>query len=393
MPSARIGVAESITRALETGSQPQVLVRTVTGLERLAAAELVAARHRVIDLSKRQLIVVPSNATIITDPPRLADDLFVIKAAVTDPGRTRQALAVAMMAVRRRLRACPAAGESVFAVSASFQGTRNYNRFDVEDLVGEALRELTGTPYHSRRTGTPPPTERVDWRVILDGTTMWIGVRPFDVPLHRRDWRRQTVAGSLHPPVAAAMARLAQIRTGHRVLDPFCGAGTLLREAYNLMPEATYLGIDQAPDAIAAARANAPAHTSTSVHFRQGDARQLSVCVDRIVTNPPWDVRLGIGDIAPYLSQWRRILRPDGRVVAILNQEQAAAMIRDATWRVLDVYDIAVAGQHPRIVVAELRQCSGPAQVSSIVRRAVLQQAEHLVRLRHRSEGGGPERW
>jgi tRNA (guanine6-N2)-methyltransferase len=351
MPSARIGAAESITRALDTGTQPLVLVRTVTGLERLAAAELTAARHRVIDLSKRQLVVVPTSATIITNPPRLADDLFVIQAAVSDPGRTRPALAAAARAVRR---AGPQSSEpgGDFAVSASFQGRRNYNRFDVEDLVGEALHERTGSKYHSRRTGALPPPERVDWRVILDGTTMWIGVRPFDVPLHRRDWRRQTVIGSLHPPVAAAMARLARIRHGHRVLDPFCGAGTLLLEACNLMPRATFLGIDHSQDAIAAARANT--YANASIQWREGDARSgWSYRVDRIVTNPPWDVRLGIGDITPYVSQWRRVLHPQGRVVAILNQEQAATMSGDAAWRVLDVYDVAVAGQHPRIVVAE----------------------------------------
>jgi tRNA (guanine6-N2)-methyltransferase len=346
MPSARLGAAESITRALNVGEQPMVLVRTVTGLERLAAAELVAAHHRVIDLSKRQLIVEPTTATIITNPPRLADDLFVIQAAVVDPGRTRPALAAAVAAVQRQLRSCPS---DRFAVSASFQGRRNYNRFDVEDFIGEALQQRSGSRYHSRRNGTPPPVERVDWRVVLDGTTMWVGVRPFDVPLHRREWRRQTVTGSLHPPVAAAMARLARIQDGHRVLDPFCGAGTLLLEAHAIVPRATYLGIDKAT--IAAAHANTPDHAP--VQWRLGDARNLRGQVDRIVTNPPWDIRLGIGDLTPYLNQWRRVLPPDGLVVAILNHEQADRMIADAAWRVREVYDVAVAGQHPRILVAE----------------------------------------
>jgi 23S rRNA G2445 N2-methylase RlmL len=346
MPSARLGAAESITRALSLGEQPVVLVRTVTGLEQFAAAELAAANHRVIDLSKRQLIVEPTSATIVTNPPRLADDLFVVQAAVADPGHTRPALVAAMTAVRRKLCSCP---PGLFAVSASFQGSRNYNRFDVEDLVGEAVQRLTGSRYHSRRGGAPPPVDRVDWRVVLDGTTMWVGVRPFDVPLHRREWRRRTVTGSLHPPVAAAMARLAGIGDGHRVLDPFCGAGTLLLEAHAIAPGATYLGIDRSADAIAAVHANTP---GTSVQCRTGDARSLPGRVDRILTNPPWDIRIAIGDLTPYLNCWRRALHDDGRVVTILNQEQAASLIGDPAWRVLQVYEVAVAGQHPRIVVA-----------------------------------------
>ncbi|HET6988192.1 MAG TPA: hypothetical protein VFI00_16325 [Kribbella sp.] len=76
--------------------------------------------------------------------------------------------------------------------------------------------------------------------------------------------------------------------------------------------------------------------------------------MDRIVTNPPWGVRLRLGDITPYLRQWRRVLSPGGRVVAILNHEQATRVAGDAAWRVVDAYDVAVAGQHPRIVVAEV---------------------------------------
>jgi hypothetical protein len=41
----------------------------------------------------------------------------------------------------------------------------------------------------------------------------------------------------------------------------------------------------------------------------------------------------------------------DGRLVAIVNPEQAAQFGRG--WRVDAVYEVAVAGQHPRIVVAE----------------------------------------
>jgi tRNA (guanine6-N2)-methyltransferase len=180
--------------------------------------------------------------------------------------------------------------------------------------------------------------------VVLDGKTMWVGVRPYDVPLHRRTWRQRTVVGSLHPPVAAAMARLARIEPGMRVLDPFCGAGTLLVEAHALEPAASYWGIDRRPEAVAAARAN-----STAVQVQLGDAARVSGPVDRIVTNPPWGVRLAVGDLTPYWRVWRRVLAPDGVAVALLSQEQAALL--ETSWTVQAAYDVSVAGRHPRIVV------------------------------------------
>jgi 23S rRNA G2445 N2-methylase RlmL len=313
-------------------------------LERLTAEEVVAAGHRVVDESKRQ-VVVESDA-IVGSPPRLADDLFVVHGAVTDPGRTKDALVAAVRALE-----VPPAESGAFAVSASFVGVRNYNRFDIEDFVGAQL----GGRYYSRRQGVAPPAERSEWRVVLDGKTMWLGLRPYAVPLHRRPWRTRTVRGSLHPPVAAAMARLAGIAPGQHVLDPFCGAGTLLLEAHAVEPQASYVGSDRDSAALAAARENAAGAAGirrardAAITWRRGDAARLSATADRIITNPPWDVRLSIGDLTPYIRQWRRAL--DGRLVAILTPHQAAQL--DRGWRVLARYDLAVAGQHPRIVVAE----------------------------------------
>ncbi|MFK4088912.1 TRM11 family SAM-dependent methyltransferase [Kribbella sp. NPDC020789] len=307
----------------------------------MAADEIAAAGHRVVDVSKRQLLVEASDE-LVRRPPRLADDLFLVRDAVPDPGRTKDGLRATVLTAQ-------AAG--AFAVSASFVGERNFTRYDVEDQVGAAL----GGAYYSRRNGRPP-ARRADWRVVLDGKTMWVAERPYDVPLHRRAWRQQTVVGSLHPPVAAAMARLAAIEPGMRVLDPFCGAGTVLLEAHELEPRASYLGIDRRTEAIAAAHTNAETHGGEllGVRFRVGDAGRVSGWVDRIVTNPPWGVRLAVGDLTPYVRAWRRVLRPGGLVVAILDQEQTWA-----GWEVRASYDVSVAGRHPRIVVLGLRDNGG----------------------------------
>jgi hypothetical protein len=155
-----------------------VLVRTVTGLEHLAAEELTAAGHRVVEIGKRQLVVDPTSDSLTKSPPRLADDLFVVYAVTPDPGRAKAGVGAA---VRASVQDAPV-DRGAFAVSASFQGTRNFNRYDVEDLVGERLARLTGGRYHSRRHGIAPPDERSEWRVVLDGKTMWIGLRPYAVP-------------------------------------------------------------------------------------------------------------------------------------------------------------------------------------------------------------------
>ncbi|WP_062355135.1 RNA methyltransferase [Herbidospora yilanensis] len=297
----------------------EFLVRTVTGLEDLTAAEITEAGHRVVDVTKRQLVVEAAGPVVT----RLADDLFAVRASVPDPGRTRDGLRQAVA----RLTARVAHGGPI-SVTASFTGSRNFSRFDVEDAVGARL----GEPYFSRRHGTPPPPGTTDLRVTLDGKAMWLGVRPHPAPLHRRAWRRATVVGSLHPPVAAAMARLAGIRPGHVVFDPCCGAGTLLIEARIQVPGARYHGTDIDPAAIRAARINDP-----------GIAwRTEAVEPDRILANPPWGVRLP-ADAVPSAG-WPEA----GRLVAILGEGQRL----DRRWTTVGEHALTVAGRHPRIVVA-----------------------------------------
>ncbi|WP_433345421.1 TRM11 family SAM-dependent methyltransferase [Microtetraspora malaysiensis] len=82
-------------------------------------------------------------------------------------------------------------------------------------------------------------------------------LRIADRPLHRRQYRQRTIPGSLHPPLAAAMARMADIRPGHTVVDPCCGAGTLLLEAATQQPRARVYGFDLNVSALRASRENA----------------------------------------------------------------------------------------------------------------------------------------
>ncbi|WP_448810538.1 TRM11 family SAM-dependent methyltransferase [Agromyces bauzanensis] len=319
MPAIRPAAAWSydLARPNAGAAHPSILVRTVHGLEQLTATDLIRNGHRIAEVSKRQLVVESRNDSMLTDPPRTADDLFVLIASAPDPGRSKfglSSLAAALdhadlsaipPGLLRRMRPHP---PHAFSVSASFTGKRNFSRYDLEDAVGDVLARRFGAAHHSRRFGVAPPPETIDWRVTADGTTLRLGLRPFDAPLHRRAWRRKTVAGSIHPPVAAAMAELAQLRPGLRVLDPCCGAGTLLIEAAHVRPDCTYVGGDHDDEAVRIATVNALEHPD--IGWRVGDAGALpeaTSSVDRIISNPPWGAQVPAPrGLAPLLDEWRR---------------------------------------------------------------------------------------
>lgn len=271
---------------------------------------------------------------------RTADDVFLLAGQCADPGTAKQgATALARLADiadlerltrSRQSHGGPGALTGV-EVSASFLGRRNFNRYDVEDAVGRVLARRLGVGYHSRRAGTAPPPGHSGWRVTLDGTRATLMLRVADRPLHRRDYKRRSVPGTLHPPLAAAMARMADIHPGHTVLDPCCGAGTLLAEAGNQQPQARFCGFDLAPQSLHAARENTAVFSSVTpagsrITIGQADAGRLPLpdgSVDRVLSNPPWGGQVAAhGLLAASSSHWwtelRRVLAPDGTAVVLL---------------------------------------------------------------------------
>jgi tRNA (guanine6-N2)-methyltransferase len=239
-----------------------VLARTIRGIEWIARDE-VRSRLGIdrIELGHRELrFWLPE-----FDPAFLelgtVDDVFRILAEVDGVTRGRESLA--------RLVALDLGDARSFDVTASFLGKRNYSRFELEDAVAASVG---GTRV--ARGG------EVSLRIHLVGEVATIAARIAPTPMHRRAYRVATVPGSLHPPLARALALLG----GEPFVDPFCGAGTIPIEGALAGLEARGSDIDRR--AIEAARLNARA-AGMDVPFSIADAKRLGP-VDCIVTNPPW---------------------------------------------------------------------------------------------------------
>jgi len=318
----------------------RLFARTIHGLEHVAAQELRERGCTVLAVSPRQL-VLRGPVSLLDQPPRTVDDLFRLVLAAPDPGPTKPDLVGLSRLLAHTPLDVPAA--RLLSVSASTAGHRTYGRHDVEDTVGAVLASRLGAGYVSIRDGRVPPSGTVDWRVTIDSSGVHIGLRGgARPPLHRRPWKVASVPGTLHPPVAAAMVRLAGVRPGDLVVDPCCGAGTVLVESPG--PGA---GSDIA--GVAAARVNA--HHRQNIAWSTADARRLpypDASVDHIVTNPPWNRQVAAnGTVAEFLREWRRVLRPGGRLTCLAPWPSLPG------FRTLARHPISLFGQHPVITVCE----------------------------------------
>jgi 23S rRNA G2445 N2-methylase RlmL len=241
-----------------------MLARTLRGIEWIARDE-VRTRLGIerIELGHRELrFTLPE---LVPDLLELGtvDDVFVVLAEVDGVTRRRESLA------RFASLSLDLGTETTFDVTASFLGKRNYNRFELED----ALAVSVGAK-RVKRGGA------VSLRVHVVGEVATVATRVADRPLHRRSYRLVTVAGSVHPPLARALALLA----GEPFADPFCGAGTIPIEG--ALAGLRTCGSDIEARAIEAARLNATA-ADVTVPFHVADVAHLGA-TDCVVTNPPW---------------------------------------------------------------------------------------------------------
>ena len=175
----------------------------------------------------------------------------------------------------------------------------------------------------------------IEFWLTIEGTQAICGLRLSDRTMRHRTYKREHRPASLRPVLAAAMARAADIQPGMVILDPMCGAGTLLAEA-RLMVQSNgkgkvlLLGGDVDAEALDCARLNL--RTMGGGTFCRWDARRLPLAersVDRILCNLPFGMAYGVGEnlgqlYAATFMEMKRVLRPNGLGV-VLTSEVAAA--------------------------------------------------------------------
>jgi SAM-dependent methyltransferase len=206
----------------------------------------------------------------------------------------------------------PLAGAMTFRVVARVLQERSFVRTELR-------RQLTDAVARERpRWRFADPAQIEVWIVEYAPGKLLAGLRLSDASMRQHDGRAVEREGALRPTVAAAMVRQAGPPEG-ALLDPCCGAGTILAEA-RARGWAPVHGRDIDPGAVAAARANVP-----DAVVQVGDARRLDLpdgAVGGSVANLPFGRRYTVpGDrdtwLRAVLGELARVTRAGGRVVLL----------------------------------------------------------------------------
>jgi 23S rRNA G2445 N2-methylase RlmL len=243
-------------------------------------------------------------------------------------------------------------GKPTYRLITQMTGEHGYLRRDARAALAEGLAGKFPSSWRPAEENAS-----VEVWLTINGTTAVCGLRLSDRTMRHRPYKMEHLPASLRPTVAAAMVRWAELKPKHVVLDPMCGAGTILAEVLGGARQSGFRaagiwGGDRDPAACRAAGFNL--RRLGRVALARWDATALPLAdasVDRIVCNPPFGKKLSRPEeIEPLyralLRDWNRVLRPRGRAVLLVSD---AAKLNEAAravgWNPIRHLRVRVLGQ------------------------------------------------
>ncbi|NSW58362.1 MAG: methyltransferase [Armatimonadetes bacterium] len=299
-------------------------ITTIPGLSDIAREELLGlapdARITAI-FPDRVVFDLPRDPERLLSL-RLAEDLFVHLGELSGLATDESALITIhdylasldlSEALDHHARIHQPSAPPTFRITATRSGSHSFNSLQ---LAGEAGAGVVA---------------RYGWKANLKHPDVEIGVQLadnhacFGLRLSTDAMaNRSAVSGvaSLRPTVARAMCLLSDPQPGQVVLDPMCGTGTILAERAPGLPQATLIGSDRWPPALASAGQTL---SGAGACLLLADAQYLPLAdasIDRIITNPPWGRRVGSHRqdrrLYPrFLAEAVRVLKSGGLLVVL----------------------------------------------------------------------------
>src|SRR5689334_9355211 len=244
---------------------------TTRGLETISAGELTVLPGVSVDqIAYRRVFATCQGSLSPLLSLRTVDDVFLYLGTWSGIERARESLTTLRMESARldlneALKTCEQVRlirkPPTFSLTANFVGKRNYSTEEIKQACAEGIIERQRWTYSENESHSD-----LNVRVFLEGDTAVVGVRLGARSLSKRAYKQQHVLGSLKPAVAAALLALADLKPALRILDPCCGAGTILIEAKAYGAKAW--GGDINREAVMASRFNAT-QASAMVQFLQ----------------------------------------------------------------------------------------------------------------------------
>ncbi len=244
-----------------------------------------------------------------------------------------------------------------YRVIARMAGEHPFRRVDLQRAVERGIGDRDD---HSWQLGGEDADVEF-WATMFPGEFI-LTLRLSDERLRHRDYKVAHLPGSLRPSVASALGWLSEPAPDDVVLDPLCGAGTVLVERAHLGRYRQLIGGDSNPVSLAAARENVgPRYKPIALHSWDATSIALEAAsVDKVVTNLPWGMRHGSHAenrrIYPHLiDEFQRVVKPGGLIVMLTAETRLMAdLMSRGAFRPHKILRVSILGAPASIYVVRV---------------------------------------
>ena len=244
------------------------------------------------------------------------------------------------------LDARPGGAFRTFRINAAGAGSGVYSRLRHEIATATGLEPADGAA-HLHIAVRRDTSDEGGWQALI---------RTSPLPLSARKWRVCDMPGALNATVASVMMTLVRPRSNERVLNMYCGSGTLMIERLDMGGAGSVTGVDIDTVALQCANANlrAAGHRS-SVSLWQADCANLPLpdaSIDTITADLPFGMLQHGHDISSLyhatLAESARVARPNASLVVITTRRRAmlSAIENTTNWNLAN--EIAISIPHSR---------------------------------------------
>ncbi len=260
-------------------------------------------------------------------------------------------------ALRARVKLTPGSRSGArlkFRVIARIVGEQEFRRAEFKRAVERGITERGDRSWKLEEDNA-----EVEFWATLIHDELFLALRLSDEHLRHRDYKAAHIPGSLRPSVAAALGILSSPQPDDLVLDPFCGAGTVLIERAHLARYQLLIGGDTDHVALDAARLNiGPRYKPLELHPWDATAVPMpNQSVSRIITNLPWGMQHGSHAdnrrLYPLVfNEFARLLTPKGIAVMLTGEQRLISdLLRHGVLRATRIIRVSILGMAAAIYV------------------------------------------
>ena len=215
-----------------------------------------------------------------------------------------------------------------------------------EEIVARIGRQLTNSPS----------AYALELRLIVSEAAVHMLLCPANID-HRFDYRVDSISASIHPAVAASVcyASSSVFKPNAKVLDCFCGAGTLLFERAQY-PYASLMGSDISAQALGAARKNERLRKSGAHFYAKNANTPFNEQFDEVICNMPFGIRVGNHSrnrflYREFMKNLLSILKDSGTAFLFTHEKRLLTSLLGDDFDVVAKYNFSAGGLYPCLFI------------------------------------------